>query len=247
MTRRGAWPASTPPEGWFEDDSSEAFEVVGTPPIWADVWDKRFPEAVDRAPTIAEAVRVATDQAPAAGGEAPDRMLGPWVDEPASRELMAVAVAAAAWFAPDVDDEAPWSGWARQEPRPSVEERARFRAVADAPWGLWWLDGGGDRVALRAAVALGDRWLPKGPVWVRRVPLVGPVIAVAARVIETTEGPVAVTAIGLPGLPDDLEARVGRIVDAVKAVDAHASREEALRRRGHALVRSVCEWAWLQR
>lgn len=245
MSRRGAWPEATPPERWFEEENTGTASAPG-PRRWEEVWDKRLPEAVDRAPTLAEAVRVAVEAAPAAGNEAPDRVLGPWADGPVSRELLAVAVATAAWFTPDVDDEAPWGAWARQEPRPAAVERARFRAVADAPWGLWWLDGEGERVFLRDTAGLGPRWLPTEAVWVRPVPLCGPLRAVAARVILTRDGPVAVTPIGFPGLPDDVRARADRIVEGVASADPHASREEALRRQGHALVRSICEWLWVR-
>lgn len=248
MSRKGAWPETTPPEGWYED----AIRIPPGPrslPSGAPdgVPDSPRVEVVDRAPTVAEAVRVATEHAPAAGAEAPDRVLGPWADEAVPRAVLAIAVAAAAWFPPDVDDEAPWVAWARQEPVPPAVDRARFRAVANAPWGLWWLDGVGDRAVLRDAVGLGPRWVVEEPVWVQAVALVGPVRAVAARVVRTTAGPVAALAIGLPGLPEDVMARADALVAAVRASGPRLSREEVLRRHGHVLVRSVAEWAWLRR
>lgn len=235
MSRKGAWPEAGPPDTWFDDAPPASGRADHARS------DRVFPETVDRAPTIAEAVRVAVEHAPGAGNEAPDRVLGPWADA-CPRPWLAAAVAASAWFAPDADDEAPWAAWARQEPVPPAVDRARFRAVAHAPWGVWRVADDGQ---WHDVLGLAPRWRPEGPVVADPIVLGGPVRAVVARVIRTPSGPVAVTPFGLPGLPDDVVARAEAVVAATRAADPRVSTEEALRRRGHALLRSLAAWAWI--
>jgi hypothetical protein len=254
MTTRCAWPTAPDHAAAFEDEPPQKPSILDEVFVGRRRWDDpeitalatardldravRDPIAVEevvRAPTLAELVRVATDASPALGNEAPDRLFGSRaVDlaaaDPAGRHWLSTAAAAACFFLDDADGREAWEFWASNEPPPTREERARVRAVARAPWVAWHVDE-----VWTPCFDVDRRWVPdRAPAVIGpRAPIAGEIWC--ARVIRTTEGPVASLAVPVRGL--DWEPAVKTLVRWARIRDSRYTREGVLRRFGHTLVR----------
>lgn len=185
------------------------------------------------------------------GNEAPDRVLGPWVDEldtrvPADRRALLVALAAAAFIPPDDDTRTPFFQWCRRQPPPGAVDREMLRALERTPWSAWRiraLTPAG--VELEDLVGLPARRHPEGPV---PVDLVGALVpatpgdTLLARVARTRSGWEAATPLVVRGCPP--EALLARWLSSRPA---RSGVEHWLSGSGHAFVRHVCEWAWRNR
>lgn len=221
-------------------------------------------------PSDADLARLTADVLPAVGQEAPDRVLGPLVDELDARRpehalTLRVAVAAAAFLVADgmrAQDEAgldpgqtPFEIWSRRKPLPTPAERAAVRAVERAPWTVWAVGSaeGDDAFHLRELVGIAPSGLPDAPVRLAGVaapfrPLrTGDTLL--ARVVQGPGGWEARAAIAIPGGPPAVRLRSWVRLELVRqrlrqrtlTVDA------LLRRRGHVLARRLVEWAWIHR
>lgn len=211
------------------------------------------PQRVDRVPSADDMARIACDIAPASGNDGPDRVLGPWADEldarqPADRRALITATAAACFFPPDDDPQTPFEAWCRRPPAPSVAERARFRAVARAPWAIRRITGT-DPLCSVDATGLADAWTPGDQLTVAPIasliaPRVGDTLVV--RAVRLADGEwIAALALVVPGFPPD-SAIAGWVADAVARSDG-LTVERALARHGQVLVRRACERAWARR
>lgn len=205
-------------------------------------------DPVDRVPSLSELARIATDHYPAAGGDIADIFFGPWsellrVERPEHRRLLQIALAAAVGLPADGLLPTPYRQWARGKPRPSLEERARVRAVVRAPWTLW-VDKGGRRVDLLGVSA----WSAPRPGPLARVlpcPEDSPWVA---RVVGSPDGPRVALGFALPALPpaDLLQRQVQEAVWRARLRAPRIRRSTALIRQGQVLVRRLHEWTWVQ-
>ncbi|MBN2797871.1 MAG: hypothetical protein JXX28_01875 [Deltaproteobacteria bacterium] len=209
--------------------------------------------------TGAEAAQLAADVEPALGMDGPHWVLGPWMEEldardPWHRRAMVHAMGELAFALDRTGDPSPATQWMTIKPVPTVQERARVRALDRAPLLLWAL---GERVdaarwRLRPRVDLGPTLCPEEPVRLEPIGgVLGPVTtgdSLLARVAWDAAGPVAVLGLGLPGQPDDVLVRrwVHLIAAAWRASDPRAPLAECLRYRGFDLARAVHEWAWVR-
>lgn len=153
------------------------------------------------APTIDTLLRVATDHAPAAANDFPERILGPWAlaldaADPCERAVLRWAVAAACFVNPDDDLQSPAEHWYRREPFPPVEERHAVRAVERTPWRVWRVSNEGfvdlQTGMLREVVSSEIVPWPKTPpsrVW--------------SKVFRTVQGEVASLSLGIPNILTD--------------------------------------------
>jgi hypothetical protein len=160
----------------------------------------------DRAPTLAELVRIATDFSPAAANEGADRVLGAVADGldpalPAHRHALAIATAAMCFVAMDGEPRSPYAQLLANRPIPPIIDRARVRAAALAPWAPWRVvavEPGGARLTSCAGLADPDQ----------AVPIDGPFVPAAvgtvvyARLVVSDAGITAVTAIAIDGASD---------------------------------------------
>lgn len=251
--KTGTWPEEPGPDAAFDDlgrptpfdavlagrrrwDDPELVALAAARSLDRCPVDPLAVEVADRAPSLEELLRIATDGAPGIGNEAADRILGGAgadlrASDPIERHWLATAIAAAAFVVPDGETQEPWEFWARSEPVPSREERLRVRAVARAPWVAYRVHE--DR--WEPCFDVDPRWLPTAP---PSVP--GPVAPRAgstwvARVIATDGGFVAPIAVPVRGLA--WSPAVTTLVRRARSVDSRYSREMVLRRLGHQLVR----------
>ena len=240
---RASWPDPTLP--CFEEP------VPGTSNA-ALVHATRSPETAPYVPTLDELLRVALDIAPAAGNEAPDRLLGPLSDEldlydPVHRRAAIVTVAAACFLVPD--DEAaeegrsPFEQWVRRSPVPPARDRSAFRAVAKAPWALWRITSTAP-LRLADTTGLAPAFCPDGPVNADLADaLVAPEPgrALLAKLVPTADGWTVALGLVLPDVPSS-----ALIASWVAEVVRHAGTplEEALASHGHVLVRRAVERWW---
>ncbi|MBK9365744.1 MAG: hypothetical protein IPN01_05405 [Deltaproteobacteria bacterium] len=176
-----------------------------------------------------------------------DRVLGPWADEPISREVRRYAASLAA-FIPCMDEGGTAvARWSNLEPPPSVDDRAALRNIQLAPPTLWSVDG--------------DRWTPLLEIAPRRVPT-GPVQAdfafltpcparfVVARVYRLAdESWRAFAPIVLPAAPsvDALRRRLTLELWRVRRVERRTTWDDMLRRRADLVYRLCASAAWRQR
>lgn len=219
-------------------------------------------------PSDADLARLTADVHPAVGQEAPDRVLGPLVDEldaraPEHALALRVAIAAAAFLVADgmraetdtgLDPgQTPFEIWSRRKPLPSPAERAAVRAVERAPWTAWAVGSPASDATwhLRELVGIAPAGLPDAPV--RLVGVAAPFRALRpgdtllARVVRGPDGWEARTPIAIPGGPPRVRLRSWVRLELVRQrLRRRALTVDALlRRRGHVLARRLVEWAWL--
>jgi len=222
--------------------------------------DPRLVDRVPGVPSLGAMVRVATDIAPAAGEEGPDRLLGPWVEELDPREPMHLAVlrqavAASCFLAVEGDrwGRSPFVQWVRRKPHPTLEERESFRAVERAPAAAWRLvEPCGDRWVIAALLGISRHAVPDAPVSIPALASVngggGSGDLLLARVVATEAGWVAPLALAVRGLPAPEVIRSWVALEGLLLGIDHKlpSLDELLRLRPHVLVRRAHEWAWTQ-
>lgn len=204
---------------------------------------------VDAVPSDAQLARIAADLCPAAGMEASDRVLGPWADERLPARVRQVALAVLCFAPPDGDRLSPAHQWSRRQPLPSVEERARVRAVGLAPLSAWQATQQADgRWLVTDPLDLDPRHRPGSPVLVRDPAElgVGTTATLFARIAHTEDGPVASAPLLVrPSVPDALlRAWADLLVLRVRLSDPGRTFEAVLRGRGCDLARRGAEWAW---
>jgi hypothetical protein len=225
VKRDGYWPLLVGGRDPFQDATPHEFELRGP--------GRTEQVPVAAIPSPEELARVAADYAPGVGGEAPDRILGPWTDMldahcEGSRRALLYAVANACFVVPDDDVRTPFTQWCRRTPAPSAADRRRFRVVEHSAWDIWpvesWGGGGAawqlgasvfgqDHVELRDAVAL--------------LPGIAPRWVVGRRVVAAS-GSVCILPIATGALPPQ------RILEAWDS-------EHRRRSHGHGLVRAALE------
>ena len=182
---------------------------------------------------------IAENQLPEVGLVGPDRILGPWADEPIPHWLR-VQVGAAMAFVPELDPGVPpWARAIKRRPRPVTAVRQSLRVMARSAPCLWAIDDG-------EATPL----LPLGPVFqhagaVRNVP---PVSTVIGRLVATEAGLRLVAAIPMIRRPpSDVVVRRLRLEWLrLRRRERRLSIEDTLRERSEVLYRSCMEWLWLE-
>ncbi len=217
------------------------------------------PLPTDTLPDAEHLARVATDMCPDASSEAPDWIFGPWADgmdarEPSHRLALTTALVWHGFTERDDDGQTTFDRWSRTKEVPPPRERARMRAVAQAPVGIWEITAlGADTVDVVDRVGFAPAWVPAGPIrydppgGVAGGPRVGG--ALVGRAVRLREGWVLTSAFAVPAVPDarrvsawlTLEAVAGRLSKRARW------REELLARRGAGLARAVHEWIWSAR
>jgi hypothetical protein len=233
------WPLDDPDDPWADEwPTTIATEEA------LDQHERRRLQPADPLPTTADLCRIGTDYSPALGNDAPGLLLGPWALT-ASPAVLQVAVAHLAMARASLKRPSPVRTWGRNQPRPSVAERAAIRAVDHTPLSLWKRDGNG----LRDLVGLARGFIPEGSVQVEPIVHLGPPNGggvIAARVLPTASGWAAFGAIEIPGHPPASRIRRWRdeVVAQAIAAATRATVETALMWRGHVLVRRAAEWAW---
>ena len=244
MKRDGVWPMNGDPA----DPFIELPEVEAVAP-----GDLVRPVTVAQAdlPTFEEMARVAADYAPGAGNEAPDRVLGPWVDRLSvsvreERRLLLLALAAACFFAPDDDFRSPFLQWSRRAPAPSMRDRNRFRAVAQAGFGVWSVESDdlGPRQVVSTLVAASNVQPPQVFPVEHRAVLPGRVPKFfVGRSVRTNEGWVLALGVGMERTPSSSLIR-DLLRTETAGVELQAS-DACLRWRGHRFVRLLAEYEFL--
>lgn len=262
------WPGAPPgPDPW-DDGCWPSFDLDGRFAALWDAWDAvrtgRAPdEVLERAaeqagvagPTLEDRnrppwdheppdldllLRIAADNWPAIGVDAPDLVLGP-ASLFASRELLRVATAGCAFAITEDWPHSCFHVWSRQRPEPPRALRARILSVALAPWALWEIERRSDGLHLRDRTGLGAFYQPDGPVRV-----IGPEPhgdGLAARVLRSPSGWVAHTAIPLRACPPWPVVRrwLQHETWLARTVQPGVTTESLLRRRP-VLVRRAIAW-----
>ena len=223
------------------DESAEALDALTGPLLTSGPikHDGRPPgvalkEVGDRA--LAD---MAENQLPQVGLVGPDRILGPWADEPIPRWVRQ-QVGAVMAFVPEVEPGVPpWARTIKRKPRPESAIRQSLRVMARAPPSLWSVEG----QHLRSMLPLGSHFCPRGPV--RNVP---DVPAVIGRVVRHDEGYFLAASIPLIRLPpsDQIVSRVRLEWLRLRRRERRLSIEDTLRERSEVLYRACLEWLWLQ-
>lgn len=226
-------------------DGRRAWDEIRAPATRIGVWG---PAGHDLRPLESAPQRVpdelladhSEDWIPDIGLQAPDRVLGPWVEGPLPARVRLAAAAAVAfspWVEPGVT---PAERVSRSKPKPSKAYRASLRAISMAPPMVWAIEG----QHLRPHLPLGRRFLPTGPVsGLPEAP------AALGRAVPCEEGWFLACALPLPGLPPraGLTRRIFLELLRLRRDERRATWEDALRRRPEVLYRTALSWAWLER
>lgn len=201
-------------------------------------------------------VRVSTNHLPAVGQEAPDRLLGPWVDEASLhdalvRSAFVSAVAQAGLWNRGLRRPSATHRWAKDLHKPDPALRRAVHALRRAPPGLWrLLDEVDGRWVVEDLVGLGEHWCPPGLVslWqpgaVAGPPRVGGVLA--SRLLPGPDGWVAALPLCLPVCPpsDAVKLWWRARLWQLRARWPGVTQEEALVQAPALLCRAAHEWAW---
>jgi hypothetical protein len=207
--------------------------------IWGPVrHDRRplpeVPVAIDDA-LLAE---MAENQLPQVGGIAPDRVLGPWADEPLPRWVRLVA-AAVMCFAPEVPPGVPaWARSIKRRPRPDRETCIALRAVARIPPMLWIIS---DANTVRPHLPFAPHMVPDGPIaGLPDTP------AVIGRMVPAPTGWQLVAGLPLVQIPPagPLVARLQLELLRLRRRERRLTWEDLLRQRGELLYRAASEWLY---
>lgn len=198
-----------------------------------------------RPPGVASAVigdrqlaDIAENQLPQVGIVGPDRILGPWADEPLPR-WQRVQVGAVMAFVPEVEPGVPpWARAIKRKPRPDSDVRQSLRVMARTPPMLWAVDG----ETLSPMLPTAPQFMAKGPV--RGVP---DVPAVIGRVVNHEDGPVLSASMPLMRRPppDVILRRVLLEWRRLRRRERRLSLEDTLRERSEVLYRSAFEWLYM--
>ena len=181
---------------------------------------------------------IAENQLPQVGIVGPDRILGPWADEPVPR-WQRVQVGAIMAFVPEVDPGVPpWARAIKRKPRPESDVRQSLRVMARTPPMLWSVDGN----RLSPMLPTASQFTPKGPV--RGVP---DVPAVIGRVVNHADGPYLSASMPMIRHPpaDVIARRVLLEWRRLRRRERRLSLEDTLRERSEVLYRAAFEWLYL--
>ncbi len=181
---------------------------------------------------------IAENQLPQVGIVGPDRILGPWADEPVPR-WQRIQVGAIMAFVPEVDPGVPpWARAIKRKPRPESDVRQSLRVLARTPPMMWAVEGSD----LRPMLPTASQFLPKGPV--RGVP---DVPAVIGRVVNHADGPYLSASMPLIRRPPP-EIILRRVLlewRRLRRRERRLSLEDTLRERSEVLYRSAFEWLYV--
>lgn len=181
---------------------------------------------------------IAENQLPGVGLVGPDRIMGPWADEPIPRWLR-IQVGAVMAFVPEVEPGVPpWARAIKRRPRPETPVRQSLRVMARSAPCLWAVDG--DAVS---------PLIPLGAVFQHSGSVVGlpPVSTVIGRLVDTDHGLRMAAAIPLIRRPstEAIEARLRLEWLRLRRRERRLSMEDMLRERSEVLYRACMEWLWL--
>ncbi len=179
---------------------------------------------------------MAEDQLPQIGQVAPDRIVGPWADEPLPRWVRVVA-AAAMCFAPEVPPGVPaWARSIKRSPKPNQQTCSGLRAIARIPPMLWTVAK--DRT-VSPMLPFARQLTPDGPV--HGLPATP---AVVGRVVPGPDGWALVAGLPLVQAPPvpPLLARLDIELLRLRRRERRLTFEDLLRERGELLYRTACEW-----
>lgn len=174
---------------------------------------------------------------PDIGVMAPDRVLGPWSDEPLSDWLRALCGRVFCFSPVLYPTIRPMGRESKSRPRPDLDTRRVLIAMMRAPTMLWWSD------PVTPALPISDRWIPDGQVsGVPEAP------AFVGRIYKTPEGWQTCCVLPLAIRPDPipLKERIRLELMRLRRFERRVTWEDVLRDRGEVLYRSVCEQLWLQ-
>jgi hypothetical protein len=215
---------------------------------------RAMPEVVAEPAPVADLVRVATDHCPDASTEAADWVLGPWAEildprRPLERRALEVALC---WHAAtEREGHTTVERWCGDREVPPPALRARVRAVATAPLGLWRVDAiEGDRLVVSDQLGLGPRWQWDGPVRFQPPGGVAGDLQVGggilARPVPSPDGWWLACPLAIPKVParDRVLAWLHAALLVSRVSHRGLRREIFLARRGIALSRSIHEWLW---
>lgn len=187
--------------------------------------------------TLAE---ICEDYVPDIGVIAPDRVLGPFSEEPLPRWLRTLSGAVMA-FSPQLrGGMMPLARAVIKKPRPKTALADAIRAAVRAPPMLWRVSG--DR--LHPALPLSERQQPTE----RCDGIPAGVSALIGRAVPRDDGSAwLVGVLPLPRCPDPaiIRRRLMAEVWRLRRHDLRVSWEDMLRERGEILYRTTCEWLWL--
>ncbi|MEL6348863.1 MAG: hypothetical protein AAFV53_37510 [Myxococcota bacterium] len=180
----------------------------------------------------------AEDQVPDIGLIAPDRVLGPFADEPIPRAIRQAAGAVMA-FAPLLQQgTSPVARAVHQKPRFPTEISSALRAIARTPPMLWQVEKG----ALRPLLPLSTQMIPTGDLGVD-----AGTVAIGRAVPLQGGGAWLACQLRLPIAPATapLIRRLQLELWRLRRLDRRVSWEDMLRERSEVLYRAACEWSWL--
>ena len=181
---------------------------------------------------------IAENQLPQVGIIGPDRILGPWADEPLAR-WQRVQVGAVMAFVPEVDPGVPpWARAIKRKPRPESAVRQSLRVMARTPPMLWSVDGD----TLVPMLPTAPQFVPEGPV--RGVP---DVPAVIGRVVNHKDGAFLAASMPLLRRPPALVIQRRLLLEwrRLRRRERRLSLEDTLRERSEVLYRSAFEWLFV--
>ena len=198
---------------------------------------------LDKAPErISDAVLAdhVEDWVPDVGLLAPDRVLGPWSDEPLPAWVRRTAGAALCYAKLVSQGVSPAHRIARGKPKPPRDYRASLRIIGESPPCVFSVQPDG---ALLPLLPLSRHAVPHGPVLgLPDAP------AVVGRAVKGPEGWFLSTGLPLPGLPPraGLIRRLQLELLRLRRVERRTSWEDVLRRRSELVYRTALSWAWLE-
>ena len=181
---------------------------------------------------------IAENQLPQVGIVGPDRILGPWADEPMGR-WQRVQIGAVMAFVPEVDPGVPpWARAIKRRPRPDADVRQSLRVMARTPPMLWSVDG----ASLSPMLPMAPHFRVDGPV--HGVP---DVPAVIGRVVNHADGPYLSASMPLTRrpVPEVILRRVLLEWRRLRRRERRLSLEDTLRERSEVLYRSAFEWLYV--
>jgi hypothetical protein len=196
--------------------------------------DRRAPPAAPRRIELLDLAELTEDGVPDIGVMV-ERVLGPFANGPLPRRLVAVAAAMLALSPIHFPRTRPVDRViAARKPRPSVEIRASFKAIARAPVSLWRRQG--------------DRWeslLPLAPAFVPDGTMEGPPTPFAVgRAVRGPDGWWLAAALPLPAAPGATAVvrRVELEILRARLWERRVTWEDVLRDHGEVVARTCCEW-----
>ncbi len=185
------------------------------------------------------------DWLPEAGLGSPDRVLGPWADEPGLPRPIRALAAAVMGLCPVMSPAVrPVIRAIKVEPVPPLAVRTAVYTILESPPMLWAVEGG----RITAALPLGAGFAP--PEVILNLPAGCPAVVGRAVPLQTAGGPTTgwlSSLLPLPALPDPgvLTRRLDLEAQRLRRHDRRLSWEDLLRDRPEVLYRTACEWIYV--